>query len=148
MTFHLAQVNVTRLRAPLDTPLMADFAAGLEPMNDLAEATPGFVWRLQDEGGDATAIRAYDDDQIIVNLTLWTSVDALADYVYRSDHVAFLRRKREWFTPAPGPAMVLWWVPAGHRPDPAEAKERLAHLEADGPTLHAFTFRHRFDPPP
>lgn len=148
MAHHLAQLNVARLLAPLDSPQLADFVAGLEPINALADASPGFVWRLQGEGGDATAIRAFDDDAVIVNMSTWESIDALRDFVHRhADHRAALRRRREWFAPADEASVVLWWVAAGHRPDPAEAKERLAHLQAHGPTAVAFTFRHPFPAP-
>ncbi|CAN5589286.1 DUF3291 domain-containing protein [soil metagenome] len=147
MSHQIAQVNIARLVAPMDSEQLADFAAGLDPINALAEASPGFVWRFQDEHGNATEVRPYDDDQIIINLTVWESVEALHGFTYRSDHRAFLPRRREFFTPAPGAAIALWWVPAGHRPDPTEAKARLDHLTEHGPTPEAFTFRQRFPAP-
>jgi len=146
--YDLAQVNIGRLRAPTDDPLVADFMHALDEINALAERAPGFVWRLQTEEGNATALRPYaDDDSILINLSTWASIDALADYVYRSDHTAFLRRRAEWFERMDELILALWWVPAGHRPTEAEAVERLDHLRLHGPTAHAFTFRHRFDPP-
>jgi Domain of unknown function (DUF3291) len=143
---HLAQLNVGRLRAPLEDPAIADFRDNLAPVNALAEASPGFVWRLQDEAGDATGIKLFDDDLEIINLTVWDSVDALADFTYRSGHVEFLRRRREFFEPATQPIVCLWWIPEGTLPTPQEALARLEHLRAHGPTPTAFTFRHRFLP--
>lgn len=145
---HLAQVNIGRLRAPTDDPLVADFMNALDEINALAERSPGFVWRLQTDEGNATALRPYaDDDSILINLSTWASIDALSDYVYRSDHTGFLRRRAEWFERMEELILALWWVPAGHRPTEAEAVARLDHLRQHGPTAHAFTFRHRFDPP-
>ena len=143
---HLAQLNVGRLRAPMEDPLIDDFRENLEPVNALAEASPGFVWRLQDEAGDATGIKVFDDDLEIVNLTVWESVEALADFVYRTGHTAFLRRRREWFEAPTQPILCLWWVPAGAIPTIDDAVARLEHLRAHGPTPTAFTFRHRFGP--
>lgn len=148
MVHQLAQVNIARLLEPLDSPRLADFVAGLGPINALADVGPGFVWRLQDEDGDATSIRAFDDEAMIVNLTVWSSLETLADFTFRSDHRGFLRRRRDWFSAPTEVAVALWWVPEGHRPDPSEAKERLARLAADGPTADAFTFRHPYSPPP
>lgn len=145
VTHHLAQLNVGRLRAPTDDPLVAEFMEALDPINALADDSPGFVWRFQTEDGNATAERPFADDEILVNFSTWESVDALADYVYRSDHMAFMRRRREWFERFDGVYIVLWWVPAGHRPTVGEAVERLDHLREHGPTPHAFTFRQRFD---
>lgn len=143
----LAQVNVARLVAPLDDPAVADFVAGLEPVNALADAAPGFVWRLQTETGDATDVRVGDDALVIVNLSVWTGIDPLREFVFRSDHAGFLRRRREWFSPWEGPPAALWWVPKGHRPDVDEALDRLGRLADEGPTAHAFTFRTPFPPP-
>ena len=137
----LAQINIARLRAPLEDPATAEFVEALEAINALADEAPGFVWRLQTEAGDATAIRAFDDDLMIVNLSVWTSLEALAEYVYRSGHVAFLRRRREWFEASEDAHMALWWVEPGHRPDVAEGRDRLARLRRHGPGPDAFTFR-------
>jgi hypothetical protein len=143
---HLAQLNVGRLRAPLDDPLIDDFRLNLAPVNALAEASPGFVWRLQDEGGDATGIKVFDHDLEIVNLTVWESIEAFADFTYRSGHVNFLRRRREFFEAPSQPILCLWWIPEGTIPTVEEAIARLEHLRAHGPTPTAFTFRHRFGP--
>jgi hypothetical protein len=144
---HLAQLNVARMLAPLDSPPMADFVAALEPINALGDGSPGFVWRLQTDDGDATAYRVLGDDMMIVNLTVWESVEALADFAYRSNHKDVMRRRREWFEKMDEAYLALWWVPAGHIPTIKEAEERLLHLRAHGPTAHAFTFREQFPPP-
>jgi len=145
--YQLAQVNVARLREPLTSPLLADFVAALEPINALADRSPGFVWRLQTEAGDATDVRLFDDDLLLVNMSTWASLAALADYVYHSEHTAVMRRRRTWFAPIAGVYVALWWVAAGHRPTPAEAATRLRLLEARGPSPDAFTFRAPFPPP-
>lgn len=137
---HLAQLNIARLRAPLDSPALAGFVALLPEVNALAERSPGYVWRLQDESGDATALRPFGAD-VIVNLTVWESVEALHGFTYRTTHLEPMRRRREWFVPADGPHLVLWWIPAGARPTLAEAAERLDRLRHDGPSPAAFTFR-------
>ena len=144
--FDLAQLNIGRLRAPTDSPIVAEFMEALEPINALADSSAGFVWRFQTAEGNATAERPFDDDTVLVNFSTWESIDALADYVYRTAHTEYLRRRREWFDRFDGATVVLWWVPAGHRPTVAEAIERLEHLEAHGPTPYAFTFRHRYEP--
>jgi hypothetical protein len=135
------------MRAPLHDPIMAGFVAQLAHINAVADASPGFVWRLQTEDGDATAVRAFDDERILVNMSLWESLEALHAYVYRSAHVGPLRERRQWFEPMEGPVLVLWWIEAGHVPTVLEAKQRLAVLAANGPTPEAFTFRQPFPPP-
>ena len=143
---HLAQLNVGRLRAPMDDPQIDDFRDNLDRINELAEASPGYVWRLQDESGNATGIKPYGDELEIVNLTVWTSVEALADFTYRTGHVELLRRRREFFEAASVPILCLWWVPEGTIPSVEDAIARLDHLRAHGPTPTAFTFRQRFAP--
>jgi hypothetical protein len=145
---HLAQLNVGRAKAPLDADTMADFMALLDPINELADSSPGFVWRLQDEEGTgATGIKVSEDEQFIVNMSVWESIDALWDFVYDSAHLDVMRRRREWFERHVEPFQVLWWVPAGHIPTPQEALARLDHLRAHGPTPEAFTFKIRFEEP-
>lgn len=144
----LAQINIGRILHPLDDPRMAGFADNLAAVNALAEASPGFVWRLKDESGNATAIPAYADPAIIVNMSVWSSPEALHAFAYRSGHRDFVRRRMEWFAPFAAPYLALWWVAEGHRPDVAEGRERLAHLARMGPTAHAFNFRRLFPPLP
>jgi hypothetical protein len=145
--FHLAQANVARMRAPLEDPVMDGFRSQLDRINAIADQSPGFVWRLQTAEGNATAIRAYEDDRILFNMSVWESLEALHHYVYRSDHVGPLRSRREWFEPFEGPILVLWWIPAGHVPTIGEAQEKLQILKEQGPTQRAFTFRDAFPPP-
>jgi hypothetical protein len=142
----LAQLNVGRMLAPVDSPQIAGFVAELEPINRLADASPGFVWRLQTEQGNATDIRPTEDDLFLVNLSVWTSIEALRAFTYSTAHVEVLRRRREWFERLATAHLVLWWVPAGHRPTVEEALERLDLLRRDGPTPAAFTFRTPFEP--
>jgi hypothetical protein len=145
--FHLAQINIARMLAPIDDPLMADFVAQLPPINALAEESPGFVWRLQSEGGDATSIKVYEDDMVIINLTVWESLETLRQYVYKSAHSSVMRDRRRWFEKFDGPYYAMWWIPAGHLPDPLEGKERLEHLRKHGDSAHAFSFKNVFDVP-
>ena len=143
----LAQVNIALPLAPLDTPLLAEFLAALEPVNAAADAAPGFVWRMQTEDGDATAVRGFGDDRLIVNMSVWTSLETLRAFVYANrTHLDVMRRRREWFERLEVHT-ALWWVPVGHRPTVAEAEERLAALRALGPTPFAFGFRAHFPPP-
>lgn len=144
-SFHLAQVNVARPKAPVDSPQLAEFKALLDPVNAVADTAPGFVWRLQDDSGNATAIRIFEDS-LMVNMSVWESADALWDFVYGGDHLTVMRRRREWFERMEL-FMCLWWVPAGHLPDVAEAERKLDHLRDHGPTEYAFTFKQRFAPP-
>jgi heme-degrading monooxygenase HmoA len=143
---HVAQLNVARLLAPIESPTLSGFVRRLDEVNAVADAAPGFVWRLQSESGNATDIRPWGDD-VIVNMSVWESVDALRDYVYGPEHAAVLRRRREWFSVLGAPHLVLWWVPVGHRPDLAEARQRLDLLERDGPSAAAFTLRQPFPEP-
>ena len=147
VAWELVEINVARLRAPLDDPQLADFTNNLDRINALAESSTGFVWRLQTEDGNATAMRPYEDETVIINVSMWVSVASLGDYVYRSGHVDFLRRKREWFHRFGEAAVALWWVPAGERPTLAYAVDRLDHLRAYGPTARAFTFAKPFPAP-
>jgi hypothetical protein len=144
--WQLAQVNIGRARGAITDEVMLGFASRLAELNALAEQSPGFVWRLQTEDGDATAVRPYaDDDSILINMSVWADLDSLRDYVFRTAHATVMRRRREWFERFEGVYLALWWVPAGHRPSVAEAVSRIAHVEANGPTPHAFSFTQAFD---
>jgi len=144
--FELAQLNIARLRAPLDSPDLTEFVENLDRINLLAERSPGYVWRLKDDAGNATALRPFGDEYI-VNLTVWKDVAALYDYVYRSAHVEVMRRRREWFERMREAYSVLWWIPHGYRPSLADAEERLELLRSAGPTVNAFTFQNAFPSP-
>jgi len=142
----LAQLNIARLRAPLDSPLLADFVANLDRINRLADAAEGFRWRLQSDEGDATSLRPFGED-VIVNMSVWRDLDALRKFVYDSAHTEILKRRREWFVHGPQAHAVLWWIPAGHRPSLGEAAERLEQLRQHGPSSTAFTFGNIFGAP-
>ena len=144
--WHLAQLNVARLLAPMDSPQLAEFVAALDAVNAVADAAPGFVWRLQEESGNATGLRPWGDD-VIVNLSVWESAEALQAYVFRTSHADVLRRRREWFEPYGSAHLVLWWVPRGHVPELDEARERLELVNQVGPSPEAFTLRQPYDPP-
>lgn len=147
MTYQLAQINVAHMKAPLDDARMAKFVAALEPINTLADASPGFVWRLQDDEGDATSIPVFGDNMLLVNMSVWASVEALQEFVYCSGHAEIMRRRRSWFDKATEAYLALWWVPKGHRPTVAEAESRLKTLRDNGPTHSVFTFGKLFEPP-
>ena len=145
--YHLAQINIARMLAPIDHLVMADFVAQLPPINALAEVSPGFVWRLQSADGDATSIKVYDDDMVIINLTVWEDVESLRQYVYKSAHSGVMRDRRRWFEKFDGPYYAMWWIPARHLPDPQEGKERLEHLRAHGDSPFAFSFKQVYPKP-
>lgn len=149
MTYHLAQVNIARHRFPLDSPEMAGFMAGLAPINTLAEASPGYVWRLiGDAEQGATDIVGPFGPDVIINMSVWETVEQLRDYTYASGHLDYLRRRREWLDHSGMAAyQAMWWIPAGHVPTVDEAAERLAHLGEHGPGPYAFTFRDPMPPP-
>ena len=138
---YLAQINIGRIREPLEHAQMKGFVDRLADLNALEDRSPGFVWRLQTPAGDATYFRPYDDDRILVNLSVWESIETLRAYVYGTAHAELLKQRREWFEHFSSAYLALWWVPAGHRPDIEEGKARLAHLDANGPTSFAFTFK-------
>jgi hypothetical protein len=144
--WHLAQLNIGRMVAPTDAPQVAEFMAALDPINALAEASPGFVWRLQTDAGNATDIHAFADPLLLLNLSVWESIEHLRTFTYTTAHTDVLRRRREWFERLAEAHLVLWWIPAGHVPTPQEAIERLERLRRDGPTPAAFTFRAPFEP--
>ena len=144
--YHLAQLNVGIATAPLDSDVMADFMNNLERINAVAESAPGFVWRLKADDGNATSLRPIDD-RTLVNMSVWTDAQSLSAFVFRSAHVEFMRRRREWFERMPEAYLVLWWVPEGHIPTTDEAVARLAHLRTHGASPHAFNFRHVYPPP-
>ncbi|OGT83275.1 MAG: hypothetical protein A3H91_16085 [Gammaproteobacteria bacterium RIFCSPLOWO2_02_FULL_61_13] len=144
--FELAQLNIAVMKAPLESPLMSDFVANLDRINALAESSDGFVWRLQTDEGNATALRPLGENTL-VNLSVWRDVDALQNYAYKSAHADIMRRRKEWFERMAKAYLVLWWIPEGHRPDVAEATVRLDLLRRIGPSAEAFTFRQPFPPP-
>lgn len=143
----LAQLNVASLVAPIDSPELADFVAKLDEVNALAERSPGFVWRFQTGEGNATSAEHPFGDDVIPNMSVWTSIEALHGYVYRSAHTFVMARRSEWFHRMRESHSVLWWVPAGHRPTLDEAHGRLERLRAEGPGARAFTFKRSWPAP-
>lgn len=152
MAFELAQVNIARLAASLESEQLADFVAALDPINELADTATGFVWRLQSEEGNATDVAGFESEQgdgvgVIINLSTWRDVESLAAFVYGPMHTEIMRRRREWFLPMREAYTVCWWVPAGHRPTVPEAEERVAMLRVSGPVPEAFTLKRHFPAP-
>jgi hypothetical protein len=146
--FHLAQLNVGRARKPMEDPLMADFVNQLDEINALAERSPGFIWRLQDDAGNATSFQVFDDPLIFINLSVWEDLKSLKDFTYRTAHVKVMRQRKKWFEHFGKPYLVLWWIPAGHIPTPTEAKSKLECLQQKGATMEAFDFKTTFGPLP
>lgn len=144
---HLAQLNIAEMKAPIDSPLLADFVAQLDKVNALAEASEGFVWRLVGDGGeDATALRFEGKPNLLINMSVWTSVEALEDFTYKNAaHTAVMRDRKKWFDKMEKMHLVLWWIPEGHQPTLLEARERLEYLWKHGASPKAFTFRDRFE---
>ncbi len=145
--FYIAQVNIGRMLAPLDSPTMAGFMARLADINALADSAPGFVWRLQTESGDATSVRVFDDDRMMLNMSVWDSIEALWNFSYKTEHAPVISGRTQWFERLSTPYMASWWIPAGNLPTPQDAKMRLQLLEQQGATAEAFTFKARFPMP-
>jgi len=146
--YHLAQVNIGRILGPMDGPVMKGFADQLDEINSLADGFEGFIWRLQSDEGDATSYRPFpDDDMMLINMSVWESVDALFEYTYKSDHVKVMCDRAKWFEPLKEMHMVLWWIPEGHIPTEQEAIEKLTILQKNGPSEEAFTFKEHFPQP-
>jgi hypothetical protein len=143
----LAQINIGRARAAIDTPLMAGFVARLDEINALAETSPGFVWRLKTDEGNATTLQPYEDERILINMSVWASPEHLKQFVYRSMHAEVMRQRKEWFERFHDAYQALWWIPHGYIPTIAEAKERLQYLQLHGPSEFAFSFTQLFPAP-
>jgi hypothetical protein len=145
--YHLAQVNIAKTIAPLDDPIMQGFVDQLDAVNHLAENSPGYIWRLKTEDGDATSIPFSDDERVIVNMSTWESLEALQNFVYSGDHLSVLRQKKNWFEKPTAPILALWWVPAGETPTIESAKRALQSLAQHGSSQQAFTFAKPFPEP-
>ncbi len=146
-TFHLTQVNIAKAKGSMDSPVMKGFVDQLDYINQLAENSPGFVWRLQTEEGDATDISAFEDELIIINMSVWQTYDDLKQYVYSGEHLSALKQKKDWFDKLEGSHLALWWIPAGSIPTVEDAKQALALLDTQGPTEKSFTFAWPFPAP-
>ncbi len=136
--WHLAQMNAAQARWRTDAAEMADFMAQIDTINEVADTSPGFVWRMTEDSGEPTRL---------VNISVWESVETLKDFVYQSAHIGVFRDRGRWFEKPTQANQVLWWVPAGHRPSYAEGHAKLALLQASGPTVEAFTFANVFTQP-
>jgi hypothetical protein len=145
-TYQIAQINLARMLAPLDDPIMAGFVSRLPEINALADGSLGFVWRLQMEEGDATYLRPFDDDRIIANMSVWESIKHLKNFIYKSRHRELIKQREQWFEKLADMHMVMWWVQVGHIPSIAEAKRRLEHIRENGESPFAFTFKKIFQP--
>ena len=145
--WQLAQLNIAQLKAPIDSPELADFVANLNRINTLAEQSAGFIWRLIDDDSSGDAMDQPFGDDMIVNMSVWASVESLHDYVYKTAHAEIMSRRREWFNRIQSVYAVLWWVPFGHQPDLHEAHQRLSLIQKDGPGPNAFTFKQVQDKP-
>ena len=137
----LAHINIGMLKAPIDDPMITDFAKNLDKINAIAEAAPGFIWRLKDENNNATSFNPYNNELIVVNISVWVNLKALKDYAYHTDHMAFFKRRHEWFKPMDQAHMCLWWTELEAMPDAEEGKRRLDYYWDNGPTQFAFDFR-------
>ena len=145
--YHLAQINIAQSRGPRESEVMKGFMDRLDEINAIADESPGFVWRLQTEEGDATAIQAFDDPLLLVNISVWEDVESLKQFVYRSLHVELIQDRDAWFEKMHESHQALWWVPEGHTPSVEEAKEKLMQLRANGPGEEVFTFPTAVMPP-
>lgn len=146
-SYHLAQINIARLVAPIDDPRIAGFVEQLDPINQLAEQSPGFVWRLKSDSGNATDIAFGDDPLVIVNMSVWISIEALRQFTYASSHLNVFRQRRDWFGKMDLPNYCLWWIPVSSVPTVAEGRERLEHYQRHGATPYSFWFSHPFPVP-
>lgn len=144
--FHLAQLNIAEAKAALDTPLLKGFVERIDEINALADNQNGFIWRLKDETGNSMEIRFSDNPNLLINLSVWETVDYLKDFTYKTMHKELIRDRKQWFHHLKDAYYVLWWIPKGHIPTLAEGKERLDLLRANGPNKEAFTFKKVFPP--
>lgn len=144
--YNLAQINISKAVAPLDSPQLKGFVDRLDEINLLAEKQPGFVWRLIGEDNNATDVTWSDDPLVIINMSMWETIDDFRRFVYETDHIQLIQQRRQWFVPLKAPHMALWWVERGHTPSIAEAKQRLQSIDENGSTPYAFTFQKTFPP--
>lgn len=142
--YQLAQLNIAKALAPVESEMLQEFSNNLDPVNAIAEAAPGFVWRLKDESGNATEIQYFDDPLMLVNMSVWQSVEALKNFMFKTHHIDFMKRKKNWFATMDKANYVLWWIEQGHIPTVEEAVERLEYLRAHGDSANAFSFKNTY----
>jgi len=145
--WQLVQVNIARAKDDLDSPVLKEFVERLDEINALADRASGFVWRLQTEDGDATSIQAFDDPQLIINMSVWRDIESLKQFVYQTSHVELIRARAQWFQSIKTVHQAMWWVKGGHLPDLQEARDRMEHLQLHGADQTAFTFAKPYPPP-
>ena len=139
-SFHIAQVNVAQAKADMESELMRGFVSRLDEINALADRADGFIWRLQEDSGSATAIRVFDDPLLLINMSVWANLEALKHYVYKSLHVELIKDREAWFNKMGESHQALWWISAGHIPSPEEARKKLEYIRKNGSSAEAFTF--------
>jgi hypothetical protein len=142
----IAQINIAKMKAPLESPIMADFVANLDRINGIAESSNGFVWRLKDENNNATSIKVFDDDYILVNMSVWENIDALFNFAYKSQHAEIFKRREEWFDKMSEMHMAIWYIANDQYPPAAEGAKRLEHIREHGDTPYSFSFKKKFTP--
>ncbi|WP_298477593.1 DUF3291 domain-containing protein [uncultured Maribacter sp.] len=148
MNYQLAEINIARIKGiTIDDPIMKEFVDNLDTINNLAENSPGFVWRLKDDSNNATNLNPYNDVQIIINISVWENVETLSNYVYKTVHSDFLRRRKEWFKNYGNVSTAMWWIPEGKYPSVEEAVEKLAELQKNGTSTSVFNFKNTFPKP-
>lgn len=145
--YHLAQINIAKLLEPIDSPLLEDFVRDLDRVNEIAEKSKGFVWRLKEDNGNATNINPFDDSSLIINISVWESIEDLKSFVYYSGHIEVFIKRAKWFEKMKTPHMALWWIKAGENPTAEDAKNKLLELESNGDTEASFSFKKIFDTP-
>lgn len=147
MAYHLAQINIAKLLEPIDSLLLEDFVGDLDRINEIAEKSAGFVWRLKDDSGNATSINPFDDASFIVNISVWETVEDLKYFVYNSGHMEVFRKRAKWFERMKTPHMALWWIKIDDYPTLEDGKNKLLELEKYGDTPSSFSFKELFDAP-
>ena len=146
--YHIAEINVARMKGVnIDDPIMNEFVENLESVNNLAESSEGFVWRLKDENNDATSFNPYKDEQIIINVSVWESIESLENFVFKTFHSDFLRRRKEWFKSYGKIHTAMWWVPKGNYPTVQEAVDKLDYLQKNGSSEIVFDYKNKFPEP-
>ncbi len=146
--YHIAEINIAKMKGVnINDPIMKEFADNLDEVNRIAEKSEGFVWRLKDDNNNATNFNPYNDVQIIINVSVWTSIETLEQFMYRTFHSEFLRRRKEWFITYGTAHTAMWWVPQGHIPSLQEAVEKLDYLQQHGPSPLSFDLKNKFPAP-
>ncbi len=146
--YFIAEINIAKMKGvDINDPIMKEFVENLDAVNQIAEKSEGFVWRLKDENNNATILNPYNDETIIINVSVWKSIETLENFMYRTFHSDFLKRRKEWFLTYGSAHTAMWWIPEGHIPTMQEAVDKLSFLQTNGPSPNSFDFRHKFPAP-